>query len=86
MSPLTVEDERRQRSLALYPRTHGPAGPDRYRAIAEWWRISAEESRVPEEHLLYADNQDRLADDMERRPEHYRRKPIDKTDYQWSQF
>lgn len=63
---LTVEEERRARMAALYHRTHGPNCADKFRAIAEWWRLHAEESRIPDECRRYADNQDRIADDMER--------------------
>lgn len=83
MQALTKHEDRRRRQLALVPRLHGPA-PDRYRAAAEWWRIEAEESANPSAALSYADGQERLADDMERRPGHYRVKPGDKTDWQWS--
>lgn len=80
---MTIEEDRTRRRLALSDRMHGPA-PDRYRAIAEWWRISAEESMTPEQHLAYADNQERLAADMEARPRHYKIKPLGKTDWEWS--
>lgn len=81
---LTVEEERRRKRLALDERARQPSCPDKYRAIAEWWRLHAEETAVPEQSLEYADNQDRLAADMEQRPSHYRRKHLDKTDYEWS--
>jgi hypothetical protein len=70
--------------VALYSRTHGPA-PDKYRAIARWWRLHAEESANPSECLGYADNQDRLYRDMLDRPNHYKAKPIELSDFQWSQ-
>jgi hypothetical protein len=81
---LTVEEDRRRRMVALSPRLRGPA-PDCYRASAEWWRIHAEETAVPERCHEYANNQDAIADDMERRPNHYLLKPSGKTDFQWSQ-
>lgn len=81
---LTIEDDRRQKMLALSPRMHGPA-PDRYRAAAEWWRLHAEESATPEECRRYADGQDAIAADMDNRPNHYLLKPTNKTDWQWSQ-
>jgi hypothetical protein len=84
MRPLTKEQERRRKMVALYPRTHGPA-PDRYRASARWWRLHAEESANPKECLGFADNQDRLYSDMLERPNHYKTKPIDLSDFQWSQ-
>ena len=84
MRPLSVEEELRRKMVALYPRTNGPA-PERYRAIARWWMLHAEESRNPSECLGYADNQDRLYADMLRRPKHYALKPIGISDFQWSQ-
>lgn len=65
---LTREEERRRKMVALYPRTHGPDVADKYRAIAEWWRLHAEETANPDECLRYAANQDRVADDTEARP------------------
>jgi len=62
---LTVEEATIQQMAALYPRTHGRAGPDRYRAIAEWWRLHATTSANPEESIRYAENQDRLAAELE---------------------
>ena len=85
MKPLTESEERRRRMMALYSRTHGPA-PDKYRAIARWWRLAAQESRNPNELMQYAENQDALYADMLRRPGHYLSKPMDMTDYQWSQM
>jgi hypothetical protein len=84
MRPLSVSDERRRKMVALYPRTHGPA-PDKYRAIARWWRLHAEESATPQECLGYAENQDRLYQDMLERPRHYKAKPAELSDFQWSQ-
>lgn len=81
----TVEEARLRKRAALYHRTHQPDCPDKFRAIAEWWRLSAEESAAPERDLAYAAGQDAIADDMERRPGHYRAKPLDKTAFQWSQ-
>lgn len=83
---LTVEEDRRRRMLTLYPRAHGPAGPDRYRAIAEWWRLHAEETAIPEECFRYAEGQDRLAADMEARPTHYRAKLAGQTYWQCSEL
>lgn len=84
MTPLTKAEARRARMRELGRLFFAPA-PERYRASAEWWRLYAEETAVPEECLAYAENQDRLAADMESRPEHYARKPADCTDFQWSQ-
>lgn len=81
--PLTVEEDRTRRQLALYERNRG-AAPDCYRAIAEWWRIEGERSANPKECLLCADNMERLAADMEARPDHYAGKPESATDWQWS--
>lgn len=80
----TVEEARRRKRAALYHRTHQPDCPDKFRAIAEWWRLSAEESAVPERDLAYAAAQGAIADDMERRPGHHRNKPADVTRYHWS--
>lgn len=84
MRALTKKEGRRRKMVALYPRTHGPA-PEKYRGIARWWRLQAEESADPAECLRYADNQDRLYADMLARPHHYSRKPTDLTDFQWSE-
>ena len=84
MNTLTLGDDRRRKMAALYPLTHGPA-PERYRAIAIWWRLHAEESLIPSQALEYAENQERLYRDMLARPIHYRIKPNDITDYEWSQ-
>lgn len=84
MRPLSKAGERRRKMVALYSRTHGPA-PDKYRAIARWWRLHAEESANPSECLGYAGNQDRLYRDMLERPNHYKTKPADLSDFQWSQ-
>lgn len=81
--PLTRSEERRRKMAALYPRTRGPA-PERYRAIARWWRLHSEETADPAECLRYADNQDRLYRDMLERPRHYRAKPMGRTD--WEHF
>lgn len=82
---LTKEEERRRKMVALYPRAHGPDVADRCRAIAEWWRLHAETSANPSEPTQWADNQDRIADDMEARPGHHRCRPLDITRYEWSQ-
>lgn len=82
--PLTVNEDRRRRQAELCERCHGSA-PDCYRAIAEWWRIEAESSADPRDCYEYARNQDRLADDMEARPNYYRNKPPEKTDFEWSE-
>lgn len=81
---LSKEEERRRKMAALYLRTHGPA-PEKYRAIARWWRLHAEETKTPEVCNGYADKQDRLYADMLARPRHYLRRPADLTDFQWSQ-
>lgn len=85
MRPLSKSEERRRKMVALYPQTHGLA-PDCYRAIAEWWRLHAEESATPDQALEYADNQDRLYADMLRRPQHYKIKPPHMSNFQWSQI
>jgi hypothetical protein len=58
---LTVAEARRQKMCALYPRTHQADCPDKFRAIAEWWRLHAEESAAPKQCLQYAENQERIA-------------------------
>jgi hypothetical protein len=63
---LTKHEANRMAARALYPRTHGPECADKYRAIAEWWRLEAEESSNAEECLKYAKNQDAIADAMQR--------------------
>lgn len=84
LRPLTKDEARRARMRELAVLCSGPA-PERYRAAAELWRLHAEESAAPEECLAFANNQDRLATDMESRPAYYARKPADKTDWEWSQ-
>lgn len=83
MNPLSEAAARRARMIELGFLAHSKP-PGRYRAIAEWWRLSAKESAIPEEYLAYAEGQDRLAVDMELRPGHYARKPSNHTDFQWS--
>lgn len=82
--PPAKVDDLIARMTALYPRTHGPECPDRYRAIAEWWRLHAQETMAPDECLTSAAAQDALATDMEVRPGHYRRKPEWLTAHEWS--
>lgn len=84
MRALTKTEQRRRKMVALYARTHGPP-PERYRAIARWWRLHAEESLNPQECLMYAANQYWLYADMLSRPSHYKSKPIGLSDFQWSQ-
>lgn len=80
----TREDACIRAMRALYPRTHGPECADKYRAIAEWWVLSAETSMIPEEHIRCAYAQWAIATDMEARPLHHRIKPLEYTRYQWS--
>lgn len=84
-APLTRDEERRRKQMALYSRLHGPDVADKYRAKAEWWRLEGEVSARSDECYWYAENQDRIADDMEARPAHHSRKPLDVTRYQWMQ-
>lgn len=58
--------------------------PERYLWIAVWWHLHARESAAPDQCLGYASGQLRLAKDMASRPEHYRKKPAFKTDWEWS--
>lgn len=58
--------------------------PDCYLWAAVWWHLRSKESRNPSEMLTYARSQLRLARDMAARPDHYRRRPVDVTDWQWS--
>jgi activating signal cointegrator 1 len=58
-----------------------------YLHTARWWRAEAQmngKGRDSEEHW-YAENQELLAADIERRPEHYKGKPANVTDWQWFQ-
>jgi len=82
--PLTKTEDRRRRQAAGRDRRHQADCPDKFRAIAEWWRIEAEDSASPEQCLTYAVNQEAIAADMEVRPRHHSRKPLDVTRYQWS--
>jgi len=58
--------------------------PERYMWIAVWWHLHSRETKTPSECIRYAKSQLRLAKDMAARPDHYRSKPIDRTDWQWS--
>ena len=58
--------------------------PEKYMWEAVWWHLDARNVAYPEQHLSYARSQLRLAKDMADRPQHYRRKPRDLTDWQWS--
>lgn len=66
MQAPAITDQRRAQMAALYPRTHGPECADKYRAIAEWWKLRAEESANPSECLQYAANQDAIVDRLDR--------------------
>lgn len=66
MNALTKQENLHAAMRALHPRTHGQDCADRYRAIAEWWRLHAEESINPAKCLQYALNQDTIADSMRR--------------------
>lgn len=83
MRALSVPNDIRSKQVSLFNRVHGPA-PDCYQAIAEWWRLEAMISKNPALCHWYADNQYRLAIDMEARPDHYKIKPENMTDWQWS--
>lgn len=58
--------------------------PECYLWRAVWWHLFARESAIPSECIGFARKQLRLARDMIERPDHFRRKPIDVTDCQWS--
>lgn len=58
--------------------------PERYLWSAVWWHLHSRETANPDECLRHAKGQLRLAKDMANRPAHYRRKPADKTDWEWS--
>lgn len=81
MQPQTLQDlmMRAGEKARLLP------APERYLWAAVWWHLHSRETRTPDQCLGYARNQLRLAKDMAARPDHYRRKPSDKTDFQWSQ-
>lgn len=59
------------------------AWPENYRWAAVWWRLHARVSRDGSA-LHYSSNQLALYRDALARPEHYRAKPADVTDWQWS--
>lgn len=69
-------------TAGLRSRTLPP--PERYMWSAVWWHLYSRETANPAECIGYAKNQLRLARDMAARPNHYRIKPSNKTDYQWS--
>lgn len=75
----------RRMQSRLYPETHGPDSPKKFRAIATWWRLHALESAMPDVCEGYAKGQLFIAADMENRPRHHTRKPLDRTRWQWSQ-
>jgi hypothetical protein len=58
--------------------------PERYLWVAVWWHLHARETANPSECIGYAKGQLHLARDMAARPDHYRVKPADKTDWEWS--
>jgi hypothetical protein len=58
--------------------------PKKYLWIAVWWHLHAREDKAPEGCLIQAKWQLRLAKDMCARPDHFRAKPADVTDWQWS--
>lgn len=58
--------------------------PERYTWIAVWWHLYSRETKNPDECLRCAKSQMRLAKDMAARPGHYLSKPIDRTDWEWS--
>jgi hypothetical protein len=60
-TPTTKAEALNARMRALYARTRGPECADKYLAIAEWWRLQAEESANPAECLRYAENQEAKA-------------------------
>ena len=86
MIPLTEREALDAQMAALYPRTHGPECADRYRAIAEWWRLYAQTTANPDECFRYATAQDAIADDMEKRPDHHQRRLLGKSAYEWSRL
>lgn len=59
--------------------------PHCYLWVSLWWEVESHRgypsSKAPKG---YSVNQLRLFRDMIRNPEHYRRKPADVTDWQWS--
>jgi len=58
--------------------------PERYLWIAVWWHLHSKETANPAECIRSAKGLLRLAKDMAARPDHYRHKPGDKTDWEWS--
>lgn len=61
------------------------APPESYRWNAVWWHLESKR-RYPTmaEALQYSRNMLNLRRDMLARPEHYRQKPKNLTDWQWS--
>lgn len=62
--------------------------PERYYWAAVWWRLHARETHpsMRPECIGFARSQIALFNDIIRRPDHYARKPADKTDWQWSEL
>lgn len=60
--------------------------PERYLWCAVWWHLYSRETKVPAQCIGYAKNQLRLARDMAARPDHFKRKPLGTTDFEWSQI
>lgn len=66
-------------------RRHLP--PHCYLWSAVWWRVESQRACPRSTYSLqYSKNQLALYRDMIRRPEHYRRKPTNKTDWLWSEL
>jgi hypothetical protein len=83
MTPATAVEERRRKMAALHDRIAQPVCSDQCRASAEWWRLHAEESAIPDQCHKYAAAMDRLADDMDARPRHYQRPHPNHTAWEW---
>ena len=77
-------DAVRRMQRRLSPLIHSADSPEKFRAISKWWALEGLTSKTPEQCERSAMGQLFIAADMENRPRHHARKPIDKTRYQWS--
>jgi len=82
MSAETVCAANARQRAVLSDRMRQSDCPDKFRAIAEWWDLHAEESADPDQALAAARSQRAQTEDMEKRPGHYRGKPPEMTCHQ----
>lgn len=82
MIPVTLSDAQAHAAAM----GHRVPPPECYLWRAFWWHMESNRGYPSSvASLQYGDNLLALRRDMLARPEHYRRKPQDVTDYQWSQ-